>query len=494
MTDTTTLGTIEHVDPNSIEVETNIRTVVDLPSEFVDSIREHGVLQPVLCRRKADGGLVVRAGQRRVLGARQAERATVPAYVVDGDESAVTRLIEQFFENEQRESLTMTDRAAFFQQLSFEGMPPATIAKRTGTKKTEVEAAIAVAASPFAQQVTTERQVSLDQAATMIEFEGDERAVDRFTDTALNDPDQFEHEAQRQRDRRARDAVRQVEADALQEQGYTVLERRPGYWDKEYVEVTDLVTKAGAPVSRDDLIDVTEKFAHVDVQSVDTVDVSLWLTDFKSAGFKKVRADGSSGGMTDEQKAERRTLIANNKAWGSAEVVRRDWLRNFLARKALPKDVAAFVTASLVTAANTVAGSLGNRNEWACDLLGIDKPGYGRNHPLAKLLTEHPAKTGHVAVAVIVGAFENTLSKDSWRRPNGTDAAYLAQIAEWGYPLSEVEQIITNAAKPKAKRTRTPRVSTAKADAVVNQQTSEAESTEAVDERPIDENTTLPAA
>jgi len=452
MTDTTTLGTIEHVDPSSIEVETNIRTVVDLPREFVDSIREHGVLQPVLCRRKADGGLVVRAGQRRVLGAREAERPTVPAYVVDGDESAVTRLIEQFFENDQRESLSDLDRAGFFQQLSFEGMPPAAIAKKTGAKKTEVEAAIAVASSPFAQEVTTERQVTLDQAATMVEFEGDTTALDRLTGVAKDDPAQFEHEVQRQRDRRVRDAVRKVEADALTEQGYTILDRRPSPWDGQgYVAVTDLVTKGGDPVSRDHLIDVVEKFAHVDVRASDEVDVTLWVLDIKTPGFKKVRTDGSTGRMTDEQKAERRTLIANNKAWGSAEVVRRDWLRTFLSRKALPKDAPAFVVQCLVNDANTVAGSLADRNAWACDLLGLDKPDWGKTHPLARHLSDHPTKAGHVGLAVVVGSFEKALGKHSWRSPSMREAAYLTQLGQWGYPLSEVEQIITDSAQPKAK-------------------------------------------
>ena len=45
---------------------------------------------------------------------------------------------------------------------------------------------------------------------------------------------------------------------------------------------------------------------------------------------------GAAGPMTDEQKAERRTLIANDKAWASAEVVRREWLTEFLSRKTMP--------------------------------------------------------------------------------------------------------------------------------------------------------------
>ena len=42
--------------------------------------------------------------------------------------------------------------------------------------------------------------------------------------------------------------------------------------------------------------------------------------------------------MSEEQKTERRVVIARNKAWKFAQVVRRDWLRTFAARKTAPKD------------------------------------------------------------------------------------------------------------------------------------------------------------
>jgi ParB family chromosome partitioning protein len=70
MTNTTTatpaqLGTIEHIDPNQIIVEANVRTDANLPREFVASIAQNGVLTPILARRDAQGNVIVRAGQRR---------------------------------------------------------------------------------------------------------------------------------------------------------------------------------------------------------------------------------------------------------------------------------------------------------------------------------------------------------------------------------------------------------------------------------------------
>ena len=242
MADTITLGTIEHIDPAKIEVETNVRTIVKVDTALVASIREFGVLEPVVCRRSEDGTVSVRMGQRRVLAAREAERATVPAYIVEGDDSTVTRLVEQFAENEHRADLTEPERAAVFQQLSFEGLNVAQIAKQTGVKKAVVEAGIKVAESEFAGKIATKHEVTLDQAAALIEFEGDKDAVSRLVQYAEESPEQFPHELQRQRDNRARAQVVEAEQATLVEAGYTILESRPdSYYDKEHIGIRDLV-------------------------------------------------------------------------------------------------------------------------------------------------------------------------------------------------------------------------------------------------------------
>jgi len=52
----------------------------------------------------------------------------------------------------------------------------------------------------------------------------------------------------------------------------------------------------------------------------------------------------TSGPMSEEQKAERRTVVANNRNWDSAEKVRRSWLADaFLTRTSPPKNAETFV-------------------------------------------------------------------------------------------------------------------------------------------------------
>ena len=443
MTDTGTLGTIEHIDPNQIEVETNIRTTVKLDPAFVASIREYGVLTPVGCRRTDDGTVTLRVGQRRVLAAREVGLDSIPAYIVEGDDSTVTRLLEQFAENEHRASLTEPERAAVFQQLAFEGLTVPQIAKRTGVKKTVVEAGITVADSEFAGKIATKYEVTLDQAAAILEFEDDPQAVKSLVHYAEDAPDQFPHEVQRQRDDHARRQQVESEQDTLREQGFTILDRAPYYGEKEYTNIGELLTRDGKPVTVESLGGITEKFAYVRF-AWDEATSDVYLREFKVYGFSKEQATGVGGGpMTDEQKAERKELIANNKAWASAEVVRREWLTGLLGRKTLPKAAAHFVGTTLTAHRSTVASGLSGGNRLAATLLGLHAQDseWGQS-PMDPIAESQPSRAGHVTLAVVLGAIEASTGKHTWRQPNRTARAYFAQIAAWGYPLSDVEQIV----------------------------------------------------
>ena len=103
MTDiNTTVGTIEHVDPTQVIVEANVRSTVPLDKDFLASIRENGVITPILARRDEQGNIIVRAGQRRTLAAREVGLPTIPAYVVDVNEAISDRIVQQIVENDHR--------------------------------------------------------------------------------------------------------------------------------------------------------------------------------------------------------------------------------------------------------------------------------------------------------------------------------------------------------------------------------------------------------
>lgn len=446
MTTTATQGTIEHIDPSTITVETNARTTVTLDEEFVESIRTNGVLEPVIGYRTADGQIVVRMGQRRVRAAQQVERPTVPVYLVEASDNTSERLFDQLIENIHRSEMTESDKATAFQQLAFEGISVARIAKRLSTKPAQVKSALTVAENATASAALTEHQLTFDQAAALIEFEGEPEVIESLIYTATTDPTQFAHVTQRARDE-LRIAQAKAEAiDSLKARGFEVLASAPGYYEPEYTKARELTTKEGNEVDEEILATVATRAAHVRMYyTSDEAEIDYYVKDAKAAGFKKKKSDGSAAQpMTDDQKAERRELIANNKAWGSAEIVRREWLTTFLSRKTLPKDAAKMIALGLTLHRYPVSTHMGHGNSLAHTLLGLTskESGYFTTDQFVSYLETNPARVQHVSLAVVLGGIESSTSKNTWRHPDEASRAYFRQLAAWGYALSEVENIL----------------------------------------------------
>ncbi len=82
---------------------------------LADSIREVGLLQPVLVRAAEGGGYELIAGERRWRAARRVGLQTVPAMVRVADDAAM--LQHAIVENIQREELNPLEEAAAYQQL-----------------------------------------------------------------------------------------------------------------------------------------------------------------------------------------------------------------------------------------------------------------------------------------------------------------------------------------------------------------------------------------
>ena len=87
----------------------------DAMAELTASISAHGVLQPIVVRTAADGGYELIAGERRLLAARSAGLATIPAVVREaaGDETLELALVE----NLQRADLNPIEEAGAYREL-----------------------------------------------------------------------------------------------------------------------------------------------------------------------------------------------------------------------------------------------------------------------------------------------------------------------------------------------------------------------------------------
>ncbi len=86
--------------------------------KLADSIREHGVLQPVVVRRAGERYELI-VGERRWRASRAAGRATIPALVAD--KAAPERLAIALVENVQRDDLNPIELAHAFRALASSG-------------------------------------------------------------------------------------------------------------------------------------------------------------------------------------------------------------------------------------------------------------------------------------------------------------------------------------------------------------------------------------
>ena len=122
----------------------------DFPEEplaaLARSIREVGVLQPVVVRAR-DGGYELVAGERRLRAAKLAGLATIPAIVREGDDTESLR--EALIENIHREDLSPLELAAAFQSLLEDlGATQETVAERLGYSRAHVANTIRLLSLP----------------------------------------------------------------------------------------------------------------------------------------------------------------------------------------------------------------------------------------------------------------------------------------------------------------------------------------------------------
>jgi ParB family chromosome partitioning protein len=347
--------TLEMIDPSSLTVEVNVRKDAGLTKEFVASIKEHGVMEPVIAHRKEDGTVHVLMGQRRTRAAVEAGRTSIPVMIIDSPEEA-ERIVTQVVENIQRAELTQADEADAYHQLSLIGVSAAAIAKKTGRTKTTVEGALKAKASE-AGAVALGKGWSIEEALIMAEFEGDEDATEELESVIMDEPDQLLHVAQQLRDRRESAAALAALIEELEAQGKTVVEDAGHYGDEENLYVSAAKRADGEPATDEDanayLISTDYRGQH---------NAKPVITGWKELGFtsKYERYDGGGsaqkGPMSEEQKAERKTLIENNKAMVSATTVRREFVKTLLSRKQAPKGWQYFTVHAITHHSKTASG------------------------------------------------------------------------------------------------------------------------------------------
>jgi len=134
--------------------------------ELADSMRQVGVLEPIVLRKDGDGGLELVFGERRLRAAHLAELPTIKAIVRDYDDDDVreTRLIE----NSMREDADPLDESAAFVELQKLGHSPSAIAEKIGQSHAYVMQRLQLSGlSPACKKALAEEQISIGVAVLL---------------------------------------------------------------------------------------------------------------------------------------------------------------------------------------------------------------------------------------------------------------------------------------------------------------------------------------
>ena len=147
-------------------------------------------------------------------------------------------------------------------------------------------------------------------------------------------------------------------------------------------------------------------------------------------------------------------MITNNKAWRSAEVVRREWLAGFLSRRTVPAGAEALIARAVIGCEYTLGHALQHGHTLLPDLLGVTPTEnaslgyYGNRATLARIIEQAttPKAATMRTLAAVLASWEERSGTHTWRNPSAWDAAVIGALTGWGYPASDVEQLLVAAA------------------------------------------------
>ncbi|MFT4260028.1 ParB/RepB/Spo0J family partition protein [Microbacterium sp.] len=177
------------VDPNEIvpnprQPRTNFDPE-DL-AELVHSVREFGVMQPVVVRKNSAGEYELIMGERRTRAAREAGLTSIPAVVRDTADENLLR--DALLENLHRSELNPLEEASAYQQLLEDfGITQEELATRIGRSRPRISNTIRLLKLPVpVQQRVAAGVLSAGHARAILSLD-DPEAMQRLADKVVNE-------------------------------------------------------------------------------------------------------------------------------------------------------------------------------------------------------------------------------------------------------------------------------------------------------------------
>ena len=137
-------------------------------AELADSIRQHGIIQPLTVRKLASGYYQIIAGERRWRAARLAGLKEVPVIVMEADDRKAAELA--MIENLQREDLNPMEEAAGYQALMEQHhMTQEEAAQRVGKSRSAVANSLRLLnLAPAVRKLVEEDKLSAGHARALL--------------------------------------------------------------------------------------------------------------------------------------------------------------------------------------------------------------------------------------------------------------------------------------------------------------------------------------
>lgn len=137
-------------------------------NELADSIREHGLVQPIVVRPLEDGFFQLIAGERRWRASQRAGLSRVPAVIREAGEHAALELA--LIENLQREDLNPMEEAQAYERLIADfGMTQEEVARRVGKNRATISNMLRLLKlPPEVQQWLRENRLSTGHAKALL--------------------------------------------------------------------------------------------------------------------------------------------------------------------------------------------------------------------------------------------------------------------------------------------------------------------------------------
>lgn len=447
----------------------NKREDLDLNDEFVASIREDGIRDPIEVIPLADDTgsgpsdstdpedhrprFMVGDGHRRYFGGLMAGVEDAPVYLsANHANDRASQYLAMFTSSRHKTRLTPIEEANALFAAHEAGASQTTIRKKTGLARDQVKSALKAGSLGKDTRLKAEDDydLTIDQYALLTEFEDDAAVVDEILRN-IRDGGSGQHAAERVRQRRAVKA----EADKARER-----------YAADGFEVSGTLPDGALYLNsllHDDVLLTPEMHASCSGRGVVVTDWdpegSPYCSSPDTHGHAYRFAGRGTGSPDTEDSApaleadapSRRLVREGNLAWTAAGKVRGEFLKALCGRSAIPRDAQLFAAKQILAMPATVAAKLsGARNE---DLFRELTGGITTE----RLDGWKPGRLPVVQLALVLTAYEVLLTSDSgkacWRPTSERrfppvtreDAgAYFAQLAALGYQLSTIEQAMAD--------------------------------------------------